>query len=286
MNAVVSQVTESAVPAIVDAGKPLSNTRHERFAQLVAGGSSHTSAYREAGYSGTYSAIASHAHRLAADPRVQARISSLCRVAAASATFDVQARMHALLDIAEADPSEIARVVRIPCRLCWPAEAIAAAIDAAATTDAPMPDTDAPRPDCQHGPHERVELTPTTELSGRARRLLKGVRQRANGEIEVMFHDQLAASAQLSELAGWKVERNLNLNADVSASAALPPATPESVLAAFHHLRAINAEAIQQSPAAAPVAQLASIVAEQPTAALVADAEPRESRVIVAEYDD
>src|ERR1700722_6519181 len=142
MNAVLSPVPESAVPAIVDAGTPLSNTRHEKFAQLVAAGNSHTSAYREAGYSGTYSAVASHAHRLAAEPRVQARISSLCRFAAASATFDVQARMSALLDIAEADPGEVARVVRVPCRHCWPAVTIAAAMDAAATGGADMPDTE------------------------------------------------------------------------------------------------------------------------------------------------
>ena len=51
----------------------LPNTRHERFAQGVADGMSSVAAYGEAGYK----RLASHASRLRAHPRVQARIAEL-----------------------------------------------------------------------------------------------------------------------------------------------------------------------------------------------------------------
>jgi hypothetical protein len=278
-----------AIPVALDTGTPLTNSRHEKFSQLVAAGNSYATAYREAGYESTgHHASTANGYRLAANPLVQARISMLCRIAAASATFDVQARLSALFDIAEADPCEIARVVAAPCKHCWPDLVYAAAVErymASVSGPSPLtcPDTDAPRPDCRKGPHERVELTPSEQWSGRARRLVKSVKQKVSGEIVVEMHDQLAASAQLASLAGWVVDRNLNLNANIPAGAALPAATPESVLAAFHSLRAI-----ERRPSATVAEQLAPIVAEQPTATPITDAatEPRESRVIVAEYDD
>jgi hypothetical protein len=271
------QLPPQSASAIIT-GRPLPNPAHEVFAQRLAAGYSFTAAYRDAGYQGTRDAVKSNSSRLAADPDVQNRIRELCRAAAASATFDVQARMHALLDIAESDASEICRIVVDPCPACWTAEAIAAAMDAAAA-GAPMPDTEAPRADCRRGPHHRVELTPTEQLSGRARRLFKSVKQKPSGEIEVVLHDQLAASAQLAELAGWKVDRSLNLNANTELPS-LHPATPESVLAVFHSLREL-----QQGPTVAAAERVAPIVVEQPTSTPVIDADPQEARVIVVEYD-
>jgi hypothetical protein len=153
--------------------------------------------------------------------------------------------MHSLLDVASADPSEIARIIVEPCPACWPDVVYCEAVERymeslGGSSPLPCPDTDAPRLDCRIGPHERVELTPTNELSGPARRLVKAVRQRANGEIEVTMHDQLAASAQLAELAGWKIDRSLNLNANATLPT-LPPATPESVLDVFRALQAAKA---------------------------------------------
>jgi hypothetical protein len=58
----------------------------------------------------------------------------------------------------------------------------------------------------------RVTVTPTDQLSPAARRLLKGVRQKASGEITVLLHDQLAASDQLNKMQGVYVDRSVTLN--------------------------------------------------------------------------
>jgi hypothetical protein len=234
---------DAAGGALVELGSPLPKRRQELFCQRIAAGSSLSDAYRDAGYEAVARNVAAaNASRLAALPHVQARVRELTRIAAASASFDIKEHMQALQDIATGDPGELVRAEVEPCPHCWPDEVYVMALEAymaslsGGPSPLPAPDTSAPRPDCRVGPHVRVIITPTHELSRRASRMLKSIRQKANGEVVIELHDQLQARAQLAELAGWKVNLNANLNANVPA-ASLPPATPQSVLDAFHALQ-------------------------------------------------
>ena len=239
--------TESAL-ATFDAGKPLQNPRYELFAVRVAAGSSYKDAYSEAFPNPTTSAR-HNASRLARDISVRARIQALTRAAAASTQHLIVERLQQLADIASADPSELARVVISPCKFCWPTGptgdmVLAAALDDAAAANAPMPDTNQPRGSCDlcggHGV-QRVELTPTDELSGQARRLMKSCRQKADGSVEVTTHDALAAMRLHAELSGWLVTQNANLNINANAPLATPaPVSADDVLSAFHALRKVS----------------------------------------------
>lgn len=163
--------------------------------------------------------------------------------AAKDATRDVRAYLQRLADIASANPGEIARVVIESCRDCWPVEAQAAALDAAAAENAPMPDLTQPRPSCERCGGQgvrRVELRPTDELSGSARALLKSARQKADGSIEVHMHDQLAATRLLAELSGWLVTQNANLNLNATVPDAAAPVSADDALKAFHALRRVQ----------------------------------------------
>lgn len=222
----------------VAAGTPLQNPRHEQFAQLVAAGSSYKGAYETVFPDARYLRNASS--RLAAQLDVQARVRELTRAAAEGAMPAIRERIAALLDIASADPGELCRVVHDVCGECWTDEALATAYDDAAATNGPAPDPSRPRPSCERcgGRGVRhVELTPTDELSGPARRLFKGARQKTDGSIEVQMHDALAATRLLAELSGWLVNQNLNLNANAALPAAPAAASVQDVLAAYKSMR-------------------------------------------------
>jgi hypothetical protein len=229
--------TDERSVVLVNVGVPLENAKHELFAQRVAAGASYKDAY-EAAFPNPTQSARHHASRLAHDITIRARVQQLTRATAERATHSIAERLQTLVDIASADPGELARVVDVVCGHCWTDEAVAAVLDAGM-----LPDTTAPRPDCRKGPHKRVELTPTSELSGQARRLLKGARQKADGSIEVTTHDQLAATRLLAELSGWLVQQNANLN--FNANAAMPaspaPVSTQDVLDAFHALRTVRA---------------------------------------------
>jgi hypothetical protein len=228
--------SDSKSVVLANVGVPLENPKHELFAQRVAAGASYKDSYEAAFHNPTQS-VRHNASRLAHDITIRARIQQLTRATAERATHSIAERLQTLADIASADPGELARVVDVTCPQCWTDEAIALVLDAGM-----LPDTTSPRPDCRRGPHKRVELTPTSELSGQARRLLKGARQKADGSIEVTTHDQLAATRLLAELSGWLVTQNANLNFNANAA---PPASPapasvEDVLSAFHALRQVR----------------------------------------------
>lgn len=191
--------------------------KQESFAQAYAAHGNATRAYRESFECAAMkpAVVRQRAYELAHDPAVAARIRELYAQAAEGTTISARARMVRLQEICEADPGEIARVVTEPCRECWADDLVlAAALDRGL-----IPDTDAPREDCPachaHG-LQRVIVTPTDQLSPSARRLLKGVRQKADGAIEVQMHDQLAASDQLNRMAGVYVDKSVSINANVN----------------------------------------------------------------------
>lgn len=241
MNAVIA--SDASVQLV-----PLADPRHEIFAQRISAGASYRDAFTAAGYRGTPNALSANASRLSALPTVQGRIRVLQRAAAADATFDVREHMQRLSELALGDVGEWFTLVREPCSSCYPpADAetlLAAAYDAYCDAlgrgeVASPPSIDTPRTGCAgclgHGVSRQV-VKPSDEVSAAGRRLVKSIKQKGDGSIELTFIDQLGAHAQLAQLAGWIVDRSMAINANVPVSN-LPKATPESVLDAFNALR-------------------------------------------------
>lgn len=211
------------IPANVPAA-PL-RPKQEAFAQLYAQYGNATRAYREAFDVGPATSAATGRQRgyeLAHTPAVAARIRELHDKAAEGTLVSARSRMVRLQEIVEADPSELVRVVVEPCDQCWPDDmAIALTVDAA-LADGTTFDLSAPQPTCKscrgHGA-PRVIVTPTDQLSSSARRLLKSIRQKASGEIEVRLHDQLQAADILNRMQSVYVERSMSVTAHVTVPA-------------------------------------------------------------------
>ena len=70
--------------------EPLSNTRHERFAQGVARGLPATRAYLEAGYSAKYNSAAVNANKLLKNPKIRARLERIATPDLNEGVADVQ----------------------------------------------------------------------------------------------------------------------------------------------------------------------------------------------------
>ena len=193
----------------------------ERFAQLFASYGNAARAYREAfdvSPTTRRGTIKQRAYELVHQPAVAARVRELLAQAAEGTTISARTRMVRLQDIVEADPSELVHIVAEPCPQCWAdAMVMAVAIDNAAAAGADL-DLQAPRESCTdckgHGVR-RVVITPTDDLSPAARRLLKSVRQKADGSIEVHLHDQLAALDQLNRMQGVYVDKSVSVTAHV-----------------------------------------------------------------------
>ena len=178
--------------------------REAAFAEAVAAGSSYADAYRashDVGADMLPSSLWKCASRLATRPAVVSRIRELRTAAAERATISVAERMAWLDAIVHANPDELRRVVIGACPVCWTdatyATAVQAYLDALATPEPlPPPDTEGPNDvclECKGDGITRTIITPTAQLSSNARALYKGARMKANGEIEILMHDQLAA---------------------------------------------------------------------------------------------
>jgi terminase small subunit-like protein len=199
------------------------NPKREHFAQLYASHGNASRAYREAFdvSAGTKpGTVWQRAYELVHEPTVAERVRQLLAQAAEGTTISARARMLRLQDIIEADPGEVFRIVTEPCAFCWRDPlALAAALDQAIAAGSDLPDSTAPQGDCAqcrgHGV-QRVLVTDTDKLSASARKLLRSVRQKASGEIEVRLHDQLAAADLLNRMQGSYIERSVTLNAHVA----------------------------------------------------------------------
>jgi hypothetical protein len=208
-----------------DATAPLANCRWELFAQHVAAGYPKADAYKAAGYKGlTHESLRVNSIRLAAVPPVQARLRALRTAAAERAVVSIASRMAWLNDVVHTDLADVSRVVRCVCSQCWTDEAYALALQHhlhAPDAVAP-PDVDAPRPGCPGGPHQRIEVTPTDELSGPARAAYRGARYRPDGSIEVLMEDRQSAADQLNKLQAAYVSRSENITAHVTLDPSKP----------------------------------------------------------------
>jgi hypothetical protein len=221
-------------PAVI--GTALPNSRHEIFAQHVAAGHSLTESYRIAGYSdNSDTAVRAHSCRLASAHHVQARIRALREAAAERAEISIASRMALLDSIVHAPVYELERVVRCVCPTCWPdvvyAEAVARYL--ASPDTVPPPDVDSPRPACPGGPHQRIETTPTDELSGAARASYRGARYRPDGSIEVLMEDRQSAIDLLNKMQGVYVQRSESRSMSISATVDAADITPAALAAAW-----------------------------------------------------
>lgn len=200
-------MTADLIPAPPRPPRPLL-PKHERFAQQLARHGDAVAAYRavyrsKANGMASYGGLRSNAFRLSHRPDVAARVRELLAEAAQAAGVDAAARAARLQQIVDADPREIFQVTAEPCPKCWPAES---------TDSQPNPSCGA----CRGEGTRRVVITPTDELSPAGRALLKSVRQRANGEIEIRLHDQLVAADILNKMQGVYVEHRVNVNFNVT----------------------------------------------------------------------
>ena len=165
-------------------------------------------------------------HVLAAIEEVRAQMNAQSLIRATDIMRD-------LVDIVDANPNELIKLEKFNCRHChgidygyqWrDAGELARAIDAynkaiagPKKKGAPPPrmpvasggfgfDMRAdPAPECPHCMGEgftRVTPMDTTKLSPQARKLFKGVKQKADGSIEILMHDQMAARDMLIKMLG------------------------------------------------------------------------------------
>jgi phage terminase small subunit len=221
----------------VGVGQPASlRPKQERFAQAYAASGNAARAYREAFECDPAMKAATarqRGYQLAHEPAVAARVRALLAQAAEGTTISARVRMVRLQEIVEADPSELVSIVAEPCLQCWSTEAIATAIDRGT-----MPDTANPQEDCAgckgHGAR-RVVVTPTDDLSPSARKLLKSVRRKSDGTIEVHLHDQLAAADMLNKMQSVYVDRSVTVS--VNASPTLDKMTRDQQLEFLQSLK-------------------------------------------------
>ncbi len=184
----------------------------------------------------TQSEVYKRAQELMADPECANRIREMRDIAAAATQADIIRLMQDWVDIANADPNELCAHMRVNCRHCYGingayqwvnmAEYIAAVQAASKRADAgaskegtipvEVPDCSggfgytlyrAPNPLCAHPScfgegTGIVYLADTTKLVGPARKLYAGVKQKANGEVEILMHSQEKARENLARCLG------------------------------------------------------------------------------------
>jgi hypothetical protein len=171
-------------PAVLD--KPLANATHERFAQHYAAHGNASRAYRQ-----TYRVKRSTGSLIVTKNSYALR--HLPAVAARIRALQALAARTTIIDI-RSRMELLQRVIEAD-----PSEVISI-VDG------------------------RVHVAPSDDWSANSRALVKSIRQRANGEIEVRFHDKLLASDQLNRMQGVYVEKTLNVNASMQ----IPPLTSMS----------------------------------------------------------
>lgn len=199
--------------------------KQEAFAMYYTEYRNATTAYRMAydvGRDTKPTTVHRSATLLLAHPDVAARIEELRALAESGTIMRARELLGDLLDIATADPNEIIAHRTVNCRHCrgvgyayqwqdaeWSIQA-AIALDA----EQPPPRDDGgfgydptlpPVATCPHcyGSGIRVaDVANTNELTGKARKLYKGIEMKADGSIKVLMHDQADARKELAKIFG------------------------------------------------------------------------------------
>lgn len=229
-------------PYTRDGRVPLDDPELEKFAHaLVKHGGCQSPAFREV-FPGraelaTRNSLWVMAHRVASDPRVDARYNALRTESLARVSVSLATLVQDLHDIATADPRELVRTVIVNCRHChgvgfayqWideneycdACDKVQADNDLRREQSTTKRTVDKPLPTCEGGFGFNVTIGPNDacpqclgaglrhtivadmgELSDKGRKLYKGVKIKGDGSLEILMHDQMAARDQLHRMAG------------------------------------------------------------------------------------
>lgn len=155
-------------------------------------------------------------------PHVVAAYEKFKADVAATSCINLRALLIDWYDIATADPNEIVTYEAVNCRHCygeghayqWKQGEYWEACAAAIAAEKQVPDeaggigydqTALPNADCPECKGEgvmRAKFADTRHLTGKARKLFKGVRVGRNGMVEVLMHDQMQARDALARVLG------------------------------------------------------------------------------------
>lgn len=220
-------------------------TRQEIFARVLAETGNKNAAYRRAYNVGENVLLASvwaSASRIAANPLVKARVWELMQQAALETVMNIRTALQWQVDIATADPNEIAYTAKRACRNCYgfehayqwkdEAEYIAACVEA--IDGGKQPPTDSGGygytrarepvltcPECLGDGVPEIVVNDTTKLTGKARKLYKGMDYK-NGQWVVTMHDQAKAWEMACRMLGaFNDKLDLRTPAERSKSAAI-----------------------------------------------------------------
>lgn len=210
---------------------PLADPRLEAFAQARARGLMLQPAYIAAGYSPL--CANEHAWELEYRTGVKRRIQELQRAAAAEVVFEKRDEMLRLLQITQSDISEVVRPVLGPCAFCWDDATMLKALQDFAQDEKSMPDFDKPELQCKRCRGKgtiRTEMADVSLWPPHIRRMLKSVSTDRYGVTTVEFESRQAAGAELAKLAGWIVDKSININANLNIDTARE-VTPEEASA-------------------------------------------------------
>lgn len=189
------------------------NHKMERFAFEYAIDGHGTNSALRAGYA--EAGAAAQATKLLQNPKVLELIEHHKRAAAALATTSLAEIISELRDMAFTDRTEIVRLVSDPCLNCYD-QATRQAMKAAGLGRM----TEAPNPECQlcRGKGiERVEMTPTAQLSKRARKLVLGYEQKKDG-IKVSMVNPVEMLREICKILGYYAPEKKELGGSVQIS--------------------------------------------------------------------
>jgi phage terminase small subunit len=206
---------------------PLLTAQQEAFCLAYMVTLNASAAYRQAynvAATTKWTTVATDSSRLMAHPHVAARIRQLQDEAAGLSSIPALAtRIQELRSMETADTNDIISLKVVNCRYChgfnygwqWIDEMeYAQAVDAAIQAKKPHPNMDGgfgfhgmaePAPECPRCYGEGVQhvrIKDTTKLTGGARLLYKGVKIKANGDTELLLHDQMQARDMLNRIQG------------------------------------------------------------------------------------
>lgn len=163
----------------------LFNSRHERFAQEFAKGSSAKAAYEAAGYEATGAAIGINAGRLLKNASVKARVDELQAKGAEAAGVTIAS---IVAELAKIGFSDLRKVVR------WQSNVTEVGED---------PDTGEP----VIRAFNQVVLIDSDKLDDGTAAALSEVSQTKDGAMKIKFHDKLGALDKLGRHLGMFKER-------------------------------------------------------------------------------
>jgi len=213
----------------------------ERYAQAYHELGSWAAAYRRCYDCSTMKAstVWAASHALSNYPGVRERVRELYAAGAERTIVSIAEALRHQLDVALANPSELAWTTKHACRHCWGTDnayqwrtqdehtlAIAAELDAAVNEHrTPNVPSDAggygytmhrpPNPECEHcggAGHTVNHVADTRSLSGPAAKLYKGTKVDRHGIVTIEMHDQQRAWDAVNRILGAYKDTTLLLN--------------------------------------------------------------------------